>query len=79
MVLMKNDNQLILASKRVNGDFRADELISDLDDTYAKLEYGDVANGEVQVWEYPSRKVFKLEPDRKVEEKQFYSPQGNRI
>lgn len=71
---MKNSNKpaLILAYE-YEGDFHPEDIISDLGEALANLEYGDVANGEFEIWEYPSGKIFKVEPDRRVESNLHWS------
>lgn len=59
--------------KSKNGSYYAEEIVNDLEDFYSGLEYGDVTKGEYQLWEYPSGKIFRIEPDREVAEKDHYS------
>lgn len=55
------------------GSYYAEGIIENLEERYAGLEYGDVAKGEYQLWEYPSGKIFQIESDRAVAENDHYS------
>lgn len=57
-----------------DGVYYAEEIVNDLDKFYDGLEYGDVFEGEYQLWEYPSGKIFKLTIDREVVDKYYYTP-----
>lgn len=66
-------NKILLFAYKTNGDFFAERIIDDLDSALSRLEYGDVLEGEYQIWEYPSGKLFNITPDKEVEEKDYYS------
>lgn len=63
----------IIADKRSNEQFAPDEISKNLEDLYSTLEYGDVLEGECQIWEYPSGKIFDMRPDREVPKSKYYS------
>lgn len=48
------------------------EMGENLETLCEKLEYGDVKEGEYEVWLYPSGEVHTLEVDRKVDNRYFY-------
>jgi hypothetical protein len=62
-----------LHCEKYKGKYKPYELSDNLDDIYSTYEYGDVAEGEYQIWEYPSGKIFQIKPDREVEDKYYYS------
>ncbi|HEU4913809.1 MAG TPA: hypothetical protein VFT16_00175 [Candidatus Saccharimonadales bacterium] len=62
----------ILAEKTTK-DFKPTEYGSDLYKLCSSLEYGDVLEGEVQIWEYPSGIISTVKPDREVGQKDYYS------
>ena len=52
-------------------------IIDDLEESLQVIEYYQVEDGDnYQIWEYPSGKIYKIEPDRKVEDKDAASPPG---
>ena len=53
--------------------FKPEHIVEDLHNELANLEYGDVADGDYQVWEYPSGKIFQITSDREVDDDNFYS------
>ena len=53
--------------------FHPESIIEDLESRLYGLEYRDVFEGEYQIWEYPSGKIFNIEPDRKVDDKDYTS------
>ncbi|MGH7196944.1 MAG: hypothetical protein ACREGJ_04260 [Candidatus Saccharimonadales bacterium] len=55
------------------GEFQGFEFSGDLEQIIDGYEYGDVAEGNYQIWEYPSGKIFRVEPDREVGEKDYYT------
>jgi hypothetical protein len=68
--------KLLFASKRRDGSFKAEEIVTDLDRLFSTLEYGDVYEGECQIWEYPSGKIFSLVVDKEMPEQEYYSTPG---
>lgn len=70
---MTDGKVLIFASKRSANEYRAEEFIDDINKVFSGLEYGDVAEGECQIWEYPSGKIFEISPDRKVDAGDYYT------
>lgn len=66
------DMTIILAEKR-NDQYIPIELVRNIEDFLADLEYGDVAENKYQLWEYPSGQVQAIEVDRKVDQSQYYS------
>lgn len=65
-------NKVLLFAYEYKGEFYAETIIDDLESRLSGLEYGDVYEGEYQIWEYPSGKIFNIEPDRKVDDKYYY-------
>lgn len=63
----------ILATKDKNGMYRPEEIIGDLNDYLSGVEYGDAKEGEIQLWEYPSGKIFIVQPDRNIEGTDYYA------
>lgn len=63
----------ILAEKSGGEAYQPHELVANLEDFYANLEYGDVKEGEFQLWEHPTGKIFQIEADRDVEKKNYYA------
>jgi hypothetical protein len=57
----------------IDGTYYAEKIIEDIERFYDGLEYGDVSKGEYQIWEYPSGRIFRIDPDREVDEKNYYS------
>jgi len=51
---------------RYNGEYTPEEIVDNPEDQYAGLEYDDVKKGEYQLWEYPSGKIFNIDPDRQL-------------
>lgn len=75
MVQMTEKRKLIFAGKHSNDQFGPETLVEDLNSFYGGLEYGDVFEGECQIWEYPSGKIYQIEADRQVTDKKlYYSP-----
>ncbi len=71
---MSNNKVLIFASADKNHDgFYPEEIIENLNKFYDGLEYGDVAEGEYQIWEYPSGKIFDIKSDREVSKDEYYT------
>lgn len=66
-------NKVLLFAYEYKGEFYAETIIDDLESRLSGLEYGDVYEGEYQIWEYPSGKIFKIVPDRKVDDKDYCS------
>jgi hypothetical protein len=46
--------------------FVAEHLVDAVEDVLWNLEYGDVARGDYQLWQYPSGKVYEIAADRTV-------------
>ena len=63
----------IFASKRKDGSFQPEEVIVDLEIFFAGLEYGDVTEGECQIWKYPNGNILQITSDRIVLEDNYYS------
>lgn len=63
----------IQADKLKDGSFYATEVFNNLEDHSNHWEYGDVHDGEYQIWEYPSGKIFSVRVDREVIESQHWS------
>lgn len=70
----KEEKQYMLAEEYTEQGFWPDSVEQSLDDMFNSLEYGDVYEGDYQVWEYPSGKVYEITPDRNVADKYYYSP-----
>lgn len=70
---MNTSHQYIFADKNEDGTFTATELHKDLDTALNGLEYGDVAEGKFQIWEYPSGTIYDITVDREVPESNHYS------
>jgi hypothetical protein len=62
-----------ILAEEYDGQFRPTELNDDLDNILNNLEYGDVYEGNYQLWEFPSGAMSRIEPDRKVSDKYYYS------
>ncbi|HYH75178.1 MAG TPA: hypothetical protein VD735_04430 [Candidatus Saccharimonadales bacterium] len=56
----------------------AEEVIDSPEHRLANLEYADVKKNEYQLWEYPSGKIFSIQPDRGLDpnENQYATPYG---
>ena len=64
----------IQADKADNGSYHATEILNgDLDSFLWNLEYGDVAEGQFQIWEYPSGDIFRVVSDRVVGQADYYA------
>ena len=64
----------ILADRADDGQYYGSEILeSDPQDFLAEFEYGDVVNNMFQIWEYPSGVIYQLKPDRKVDDKHYFS------
>lgn len=63
----------IQADKQSNGKYIETELHNSLDSFFRNIEYGDVEEGEYQIWEYPSGKKFDVKVDRKVNDSYYYT------
>lgn len=59
----------IFAYKSGNG-YVAESVDINWEETLSSLEYQDVKDGEYQLWEYPSGKIFSIVPDRELDEDQ---------
>jgi hypothetical protein len=70
---MRERRTLIFASLSTDDKYSPEEIVDDLERFYDGLEYGDVLDGEYQIWEYPSGQIFQLEPDREVPDKDYYA------
>lgn len=55
-----------------NGEYVPDDIVGTPEESYANLEYGDVNDGLYQLWEYPSGKIYGIEPDRELKESDNY-------
>lgn len=66
----KDEKKLISATKRPGGLFTEEELIKNIDEYFETLEYADV--DECQIWEYPSGKIYAIQPDREVSQGDIY-------
>lgn len=73
-------NYYILAEYNSNGTFDPTEINDNIEGLYEGLEYGDVDEGSYQIWEYPSGKIYKIEPDRElpVNENHYITPYSNK-
>ena len=69
----KIKKQFMLADRISGEKYYPSELESTWEKIYESFEYGDVFEGAYQLWEYPTGKIFKIEPDRKVTDKDYYS------
>jgi hypothetical protein len=70
------EHTYIFATKDKKGGYKAEEIAPTeqiIGDLLSGTEYGDVKEGEIQVWEYPSGKLFAVKPDREVAEQDYYS------
>ena len=68
---MKNKIQIF--AYKYEGKFYPEHIIHNLDSEFSRLEYGDVYEGEYQIWEYPSGKMFQIESDRIVKDNNYWS------
>ncbi len=69
------DKIVFMLAERVSAEeYWPDEFDETLENIYNSLEYGDVFEDQYQIWEYPSGKIYKIEPDRKVADKYYYTP-----
>src|SRR5262249_39684189 len=59
--------------KRSDNQYEPEEIITNLKEFYSGLEYGDVAEGEYQVWEFPSGTIYDVVPDREVDKQHYYT------
>jgi hypothetical protein len=66
-------NKILIFAYKYKGEFYPEYIVDDLDMLFSDLEYGDVFEGNYQIWEYPSGKINKIESDRKVDDKNYYS------
>lgn len=66
--------RILIFAYRYKEDFLPEHIIEDLQSNLADLEYGDVFEGEYQIWEYPSGKIYRITADREVQNKNYYSP-----
>lgn len=71
--------QFIIAERSSDDKYDPEGLEATWEKIYEGLEYGDVYEGNYQIWEYPSGKIFKMEPDRKVEVRNYYSTPHNTL
>jgi hypothetical protein len=62
----------ILAEKTTKG-FKATEVNESYQELCSGVEYGDIFEGEIQIWEYPTGKIYSVVPDRTVSDKKYYS------
>jgi hypothetical protein len=69
-------NKIYLHADRSSDDrYTATKILNGkLDNHIWGFEYGDVAEAEYQIWEYPSGKIFQVIPDRKVSKNNYYAP-----
>lgn len=65
-------NKYIFAYK-FKGKFHPERLIDDWENHLTSIEYGDVVEGQYQIWEYPSGKIYILKADRRLDIKDYYS------
>jgi hypothetical protein len=70
---MPESIQFILAARAADGTFIPQEISHTKEDLWVSLEYGDVREHEYQLWEYPSGRIMWIDPDRKVDEKDYYT------
>lgn len=70
----KKQKYYMLAERASGEQYWPDGVDQTLEAIYDSLEYGDVYEGYYQIWEYPSGKIYKIEPDRTVEDKDYYTP-----
>ncbi len=64
----------ILADKTKQGDYYGSEIVDKGLERYMEsFEYGDIAEHEVQIWEYPAGKIYDVVPDRKVSNADYYT------
>jgi hypothetical protein len=62
-----------LADRNDDGTYSRTGLYSDIDYLFGGLEYGDVFEGNYQIWEFPSGKISMLKPDREVPKDDYYA------
>jgi hypothetical protein len=75
--MVQLSNIYILTEKNTDTSYSATEIYNDIKLLDDDLEYGDVYEGLYQVWEYPDGKIYQVEADREVEEKNYYSLPGS--
>ena len=73
------NKKILLFSYKYKDEYHPEHIIQDLESEFDRLEYGDVLEGEFQVWEYPSGKIYKIEPDRKVPDDKYYSSRSSSL
>lgn len=69
----------IFAYKESSGKYLPEHTVENIDEELWKLEYGDVANSEFQIWEHPSGKIFDVVSDRVVGEKDYYGTPSHEV
>ena len=64
----------LFACKNDDGSYSAEHIMKDgTQDDLSGLEYGDVAENEYQIWEYPSGKMYDIKSDRPVASDNYYA------
>ena len=63
---MTGQSLTFILSYKYNGEYVAETIYPDQEDAIDGLEYFDVANGEYQIWEYPSGKIYSVKSDREL-------------
>ncbi len=65
--------EYIFAAKDKDDNFYGEFIISNLQSELNNLEYADVAEGEYQIWKYPTGEQYEIVPDRQVSNEDIYS------
>ncbi len=71
--MINNTKVYIQADRQLNGDYVPTEVSSSLNRLAENFEYYDVVEGEYQIWEYPSGKIYAVKPSAKVTEDHLWS------
>ncbi|HSX00416.1 MAG TPA: hypothetical protein VLH38_05260 [Patescibacteria group bacterium] len=61
------------------GEYVPETIYDSYQEALSDTEYDDIKKGKYQIWEYPSGKIFKIEPDREVNKKDFWSAPGESL
>lgn len=67
------DDQINIFCTKIKEVFYPEHIIKDLQREFDNLEYGDVAEGRYQVWQYPEGVIFDIVPDRELSNDLYYS------
>ena len=69
----ETSTKYIQADKNIDGSYSPTEISANLSLLLESYEYGDVAEGNFQVWEYLSGDIYQIEVDRTLNEAQYYT------